>query len=45
MSFIPCCHRVYCIEEIKYSKINCCPVCNTGIIDKIKIYENVIQDK
>ena len=48
MAFIPCGHRVCCnncIEEIKYSKRNCCPVCNTDIKDKIKIYENIIHDK
>ena len=48
MVFIPCGHRVCCnncIEEIKYSKKYCCPVCNTDIRDKIKIYENVIKDK
>ena len=47
-AFIPCGHRVCCnncIEEIKYNKRNCCPICNTDIKDKIKIYENIIQDK
>jgi len=47
-AFIPCGHRVCCnncIEEIKYSKRNCCPFCNTDIKDKIKIYENIIHDK
>ncbi len=47
-AFIPCGHRVCCnncIEEIKYNKRNCCPLCTTDITDKIKIYENLIQDK
>ena len=47
-AFIPCGHRVCCnncIEEIKYNKKNCCPICNADIKDKIKIYENIIQGK